>query len=281
MPCGTAYPVRPLTPVSQKLAALPTTLSTEGSTMSRLGYLRGTRIPSHGTPARSSWRWGRILAALGAVALLGPLAWHRLALPTTLSGYALSGARGPACQRIVVANDVSGSMTAFADARRNALTQLLAWAPANLRPSDHIGVIDFAGSAEWVRMPASVTDPAQQTPTSPGPLAEGTNLGPVIAAVAALPPSRCETSLWLLSDAQYPDYAPSADQAREELAAADIHRIPLLVPSGDITVDPAWETTYPYSTPITFDGHNPDETALAYGGLLSDLTGQELTPIEK
>lgn len=249
--------------------------------MSRLGYLRGDRIPSHDTPDTRSVRWGRIVAVLGALTLLGLVIWHRLAPPTTLSGYALSGDRGPTCQRIVVANDVSGSMSEFAEPRSNALTQLLTWSPSNLRPTDEIGVLDFAGSAAWVRTPASVTNAATGTPVDPRSLGGGTSLEPVIAAVAALPASRCATSLWLLSDAQYPDYAPSVDAARETLAAADIHRIPLLVPSADITVDPAWETTYPYSTPITFDGRSPDQTALAYGGLLADLTGQRLAAVSR
>ena len=76
-------------------------------------------------------------------------------------------------------------------------------------------------------------------------------------------------------------FGVSGCASRSLLAAADIHRIPLLVPSADITVDPAWETTYPYSTPITFDGRSPDQTALAYGGLLADLTGQRLAAVSR
>jgi len=254
--------------------------------VSRLGYLRGSQVPTRSNPTTrpaSPWRVGRILAALAALALLvglGYLGWHRFTTPTSLSGYALTGARGPACQRIIVANDVSGSMGAFSDARRRALADLLGWAPANLRPTDEIGVLDFAGNALWSLPPTSVTSRPTPGQVDESKLMANTFVQPVFDAVAELPASPCRTSVWLLSDAQFGDYPASEVAARDALAAARIDQVQLLVPSGDIDVAQMWETTYPYAAAVTFDGTNPDETALTYGTVLARLTGQELTPVK-
>lgn len=226
----------------------------------------------------------RLPLALLAAALLTATTLGIWALatprPARLAQYALTGARGPACLRIILANDVSGSMTNYSPAREAALRQLVAWAPSQLRADDELGVLDFAGSARWVQTPrpiGEITAPDATIPPGTEPNAADTNWAPVIDLVAALAPTTCQTSVWFLSDAQYADYPPDTDQARTRLVRAAIHDTPLLVPATNITVADLWLQRFPAATPERFDGNDPNASALTYATQLAHLTGQHLT----
>ena len=237
-----------------------------GLTLSSTLHL-GPRLSPSGSAAR---RW-IIPLLLVAAALATALALP--SQPDHISDVALTGPRGPACERIIMANDTSGSMSEYTIAREAALTQFLQWAPANLRADDEVGVIDFSGHAEWSRTPTRIGEPAVLIHTTP---ADSTALTPIIELLAALTGSTCDTTLVLLSDAQYPDI-PRPDDARALLTRADLHDIVLLVPDPDINVPTEWTQAFPTAPPIRFDGTNPDATALAIAEVTATITGQQLT----
>lgn len=222
-------------------------------------------------------RWATILLAL-LVLLIPTASWawaNHDTGPTTLTQAVLTGQRGPACQRIVLAADVSGSMIDYTTARDNALSAYLAWAPTNLRSDDQLAVLEFSGTAGWTRTPSPITDP-----TNPGPhptLTGGTALTPVLELIAALPPSTCDTALLLISDAQIPDLPTDPATGRDSLTTAHVHDIGLLVPSPAINIPSSWTVAYPAATPIIFDGLNPDTTGIALATATAHLTGQTLT----
>ena len=254
----------------------PRTLARSGNrlgTRSRLA--RSGRLP--GTGDRRPWAVAALAALILAVALVG---WQRHSQPTALAGWALAGPRGPACLRLIVANDVSGSMSDYSASREEALASLLQWAPENLRDTDSIGVLDFAGAATAVRGPQKVEDLASHGSSSllrAGlPDVSDTALEPVLATVGALPPSSCDTVLALLSDGLASDLPATADEALTALQGSDVHDVVLLVPSHGIDVPRAWSRAFPTARPLAFDGTSANATALAIGRAIAEITGQEL-----
>ena len=194
--------------------------------------------------------------------------------PDSLAHYELRGARGPACLRVLLAADVSGSMADFRRPRNAALSELLAWLPRNLRPDDEVGVMEFAGNAAWTRSPESVTrlqafDPAQID-------LQGTRLSPVLDLVGQLPQSRCATSLLLLSDGKASDLPAGESQGLDALGSSHVHDLHLLVPGRRIGIPGAWRQAFPASPPLRFDGSDPEKTAMTFGAILSTATGQRL-----
>ncbi len=220
------------------------------------------------------------LAALLVVALL-VLGWShaRPHAPRTLTDAALVGVRGPACLRLAVASDVSGSMSSYSQPREDAVAELLAWAPKNLRTDDEIGVLEFADTAAWLSKPAIVSSSSpgvRLEPTAESALGGGTELAPVLAAVRSLPASQCRTALVLVSDGQFADLPGSASAALVDLQTAHVDDFALLVPSRHISVPREWSSLFPYSRPAHFDGSDSDATALVFGGTIAHLTGQRL-----
>ena len=236
----------------------------------------GPLRPGAGLGPRVS-RW--LPVAVLAAALVVPLLWW--ALPSAdgggLSDRRLVGPRGPACLRLAVAVDLSGSMTGYDAARDQALSQLVAWASdGNLRPDDEITVVDFAADAA-LRVPVTpVTSVGAAAPPVAVPDGRFTNLGPVLDVLATQPAGPCDHALLLLSDAQLADLPSGEAHGRTVLAAHDLHDVVLLVPGDDIDVPPAWTTAFPSAPPVRFDGHDADETALAIGAAVARLTGQNL-----
>lgn len=194
--------------------------------------------------------------------------------PATLASVHLVGPRGPACVRLVLANDVSGSMYAFAVPRDTALAQLQRWAPQNLRPDDQVGVLEFAGDAAWQIPPTPVGQPVGRS--GPSARKDGTVLGPVLDLVHALPHDTCDTYLLLLSDGALSDLPGDEAAARAELVGHRVHAISLLVPGRRIDVPEAWSTVYPAAAPVRFDGNDADATGLAFAQVVADITGQSL-----
>lgn len=197
---------------------------------------------------------------------------------TTLSEVTLRGARPTLPIRLIIASDVSGSMSSFAAAREAALDQLIAWAPGNLRTHDEIGVLVFAETAEWSLRPTTVAELAEggsrrvQTQLDGG----GTAWRPVADRVSALADSRALLSLWLVSDGEYPDYPASVDDGRRALQDAGIQSMPLLVPSRDADVPAVWQDVFPRELSLSFEGTDADATAMAFAHSLASVTGQRL-----
>lgn len=206
------------------------------------------------------------------------LAWW--ALPSgdrVLADRYLAGARGPACVRVVVAVDGSGSMTDYAAARDAALVQLLAWSARNLREDDELAVVDFAATAAD-RLPVTAARAlGNGAVPAAAPIDTGsTLLAPVLTAIGAQAPSRCDRALMLLSDGQLGDLPTDEAGGRAALAAHDVRDLALLVPGTSIDVPAEWSTAFPYAPPLRFDGHDPDATAVAFGEAVAAITGQTL-----
>lgn len=152
-----------------------------------LGRLAGGRSPGAGAGLGSQIRVRRLLAVLlllAAVPVLLAWALTDLSEPERLlADRPLVGSRGPSCLRLVIANDVSGSMSDFAGARDAALHQLVDWAPRNLRPDDELSIVDFAADAA-VRLPVSPVRTIGPAAASPAVVHDGseTLLAPVLTA---------------------------------------------------------------------------------------------------
>lgn len=224
----------------------------------------------HSSRGPRRWRW--LLAPLVLLPIGLGAAW--LLGPQKLEDTALTGARGPECVRLVIAADVSGSMANLAVPRDRAIEQLLAWVPANLRRDDEIAVINFAQTATVVIPPTPIgttTSRAHAAVT-----ADSTELTPLMTQLSSLEPTRCQTSLLMMGDGQFADLPPDETQGRAQLAAAGIDTMTLLVP-GRTDTPQNWSQLYPYAPPTTFDGTNPDATALTIGRHVATLTTQDLS----
>ncbi|MBO3089479.1 hypothetical protein [Cellulomonas dongxiuzhuiae] len=221
-------------------------------------------------------RWPLALLLVGA--LLAAVAWwDAVRPPASLAESTLVGARGPACVRLVVAEDVSGSMSEFAAARRSALAELVAWAPRNLRANDELVVLGFAGSTDVPWGPWTVADlPGAPGRTGGAAVADGTLLGPVTSAVAQLPPAACDTLLVLLSDAQLGDLPADEVQGLQVLTDAGIHDLRLLVPTAAIDVPGEWADVFPSAPPVVVDGTDVAATGLTVARMIAQVTDQEV-----
>lgn len=226
---------------------------------------------------RSKVSWPRLLLLLLLVALLVglPLWWYLdRDDPDSLDHAVLVGQRGPGCARIVIASDESGSMEKFVQPRNNALAQLLAWAPSNLRDDDELEAVVFSGDTFVAMAPTEI----KKRPALGGtpPPVDGTALVPLLNTIRRMPPSHCVQSLILLSDGIFQDLPAGSDAARQQLKDAGISNLALLVPGKNIKFEPTWQGLYPYAPPVIFDGLNSDKTGLAIGHALASITGQQL-----
>ncbi|MEV6527240.1 hypothetical protein AB0M43_35455 [Longispora sp. NPDC051575] len=216
-----------------------------------------------------------------ALALLAAWLWpasEQSDRPSSLSRTELVGPRGPACVRVVVGLDISGSMTLFAKPRDAALEQLLTWVrqPRTLRDNDEVAVVEFAFDAGVRQSATAVTAlpaPLQATHVSDG---ADTLLEPLLTATSALSPTRCDVALVLISDAQLADLPISPVVGRDRLNRHGVHDLRLLAPGRSIDVPGQWATGFPEAAPTRFDGANAEETALAFGRTIADLTHQTL-----
>jgi hypothetical protein len=170
-------------------------------------------------------------------------------------------------------------MNDFAAARDAALVQFLGWVGQdNLRDDDELAVVDFAADAA-VRLPPSPAWRGAGTLTQP-PIVDGsaTVLAPVLDQVSAFPATGCRTFLMLLSDGQLDDLPGSEEAGRRSLREAGVDGILLLVPGERIDVPAGWRHAFPAASPAYFDGHDTDETAIAFGRTVADVVDQRLVP---
>lgn len=238
-------------------------------------------VPAPRTVAR------QLAAVIGLIAVLALGGCWLVSLPEpvdqpdTLESYVLEGPRSPACLRMVIGTDVSGSMSDYAAARDSALAQLQHWAtlPQTLRADDEMTVVDFARTA-LTRFPPT---PAASSPSRPAaPVEDGhdTLLLPMLEQTRGFSAATgCEVVLLLLSDAQIADLPATPAEGRKLMREFGIHDIQLLVPGEKIDVPDTWAQAYPDAPPIRFDGLDPDETALTIGRTVGALTGQNFEPI--
>ena len=102
---------------------------------------------------------------------------------------------------------------------------------------------------------------------------------PMLRAMDGFPVTKCRTALVLLSDAQISDLPVGQDPGRQVLKEHGVDEVRLLVPGDGIQVGPVWEASFPSAPPISFNGSDPEETALVIGRSIASLTGQSLTRI--
>lgn len=233
----------------------PTTWSNSSDTESR--------------PRRRLPRWLPLLALIPLLAVPGWWWWH----PSSLQETHLVGAREPGCVRLVIASDVSGSMAALTQPRDAAVSQLLAWAPQNLRADDELALIAFSDDAGVEIQPTPIARPITRKTVPAG--AGGTSLAPLIRTIASLPATRCRTALLLLGDGESEDLPSDETSATRQLAQAGVDTFDFLVP-GNTNIPTDWQSIYPAAPPEFFDGTDPDQTALVFGRRLADLTNQRL-----
>jgi hypothetical protein len=194
--------------------------------------------------------------------------------PSQLTGWKLPPGRTSSCIRLIVALDVSGSMGSYGTYRDAALQQLLAWVPGNLKSTDQVAVVDFAGSVGVRQQPVAAT--RKLSPGASSSVSDGSLLQPLLEAAAAFPRTKCRTALVLLSDGQLNDLPASADDSKALLAANRVAHVRLLVPDPSIVVPPSWSVALPNAAPRYFDGTDADATALAIGQTIADLVQQQL-----
>jgi hypothetical protein len=221
-------------------------------------------------------RWGRMLVVLLLVAALLAALWYWWSQrePDDLTNSYLDGPRGLGCERVVIASDDSGSMSDFFEAREQALSQVLAWAPDNLRPDDELAAVGFSGHTYTHVPPTQIADPINRGNRQPP--SDGTSLSELLRTVAGMPRTPCSTSVVLLSDGKFHDLPGTADAARNQLRESGIDEVYLLVPGEGIEIEGKWSQLYPYATPVIFEGTDADATALVFGHTFADITGQQL-----
>jgi hypothetical protein len=207
--------------------------------------------------------------------------------PSGVSGFVLDGPRGPNCLRLVLANDVSGSMSNYATAREQSMTALLDWLPKNLKGDDEVAVIDFAQTAATKIPPTRAgTLVSGHTVAGTGAMdGDYTWFAPVLTQMDTWPKTNCDIALVLLSDAQFVLSAENdpplslpvdVDGGRQLAQEHHIHDIRLLVPDPSIEVPPEWENAFPAAAPLRFNGLDSDETSKAVASAIAELTKQSL-----
>ncbi|NLH70804.1 MAG: hypothetical protein GX454_11605 [Brooklawnia sp.] len=219
----------------------------------------------------------RLLMLLGlpllAALLIVPLILG-LRPPTSLDEAVLSGARGPGCLRLVLASDHSGSMTELQAARDQAIRQLFAWAPRNLRSNDEIAVVTFAGHATTTLQPTAVEE--LQLPDAATPDPTNTRLLPVLDQVTTFSATRCRTALVVMGDGRFSDLPTDDASGTQALYSAGVDEVALLVPGRTDTPED-WQRVFPSAPAQVFDGRSPEATGLVIAEQLARWTGQGLT----
>jgi hypothetical protein len=205
---------------------------------------------------------------------------HSTGTPSSLAQATLTGTRrlaGTAC--VGIADDVSASMDAVAPARRQATADALRWLHAQeqagrLNADDKIAIAMFTDAAELTLAPTSIAE-ASVTPPADVVVGSGNTLAsPVVTALADEFRNQGCAAVGLLavSDGEVAD---DPNDLREALTTAGVTRMEVLNPKG---TGRAPQLQDPHLSAITV--HNvttADDIGLAFGQLIADLTGQQLS----
>ena len=225
------------------------------------------------TPLRRKRRSLTLLLVLLLLLLLLLLRWNNHRAPASLEQAVLTGPRGPQCLRLVIAEDVSGSMSEYSAARAQAITALLTWAPGQLRADDELAVVTFAASATTRMQPTPVGQKSSPVADAPSDGVD-TLLTPVVDAAATFPETSCHTHLLVVGDGLISDPVEAGDLAR--LSASGIDSVGLLMPSPDLHAPEEFRAAFPYAQNRSFDGTDADQTGLALAQVLATQTEQTI-----
>lgn len=240
------------------------------------GLTSGGTLAPVGQPGPS--RWLRRSAALLVPLLVGValLAWLRSDEPT-IEELRLAGPRAPACLRLVIMPDMSGSMSEFTAVRDAAFTRVVRWSATNLRPDDELVVIPWAGSAAIALGPTLIRD------VVPGPLppasidSQGTNLVAAVDAVRSLPSSDCHDALVVLTDSIVDALPPGLSR---RLVRPTVTSVTVVLPAGTQLTE-TWRKAMPFTRTITADPNNAGATARSLGEVVAFATGQRLERVRR
>lgn len=225
------------------------------------------------SPSRRRWSlW--LLVALLVPALLIPLAlWLSEREPRELAEANLVGERSPLPLGVVVLLDVSGSFHGYAEMRQDALDEVMAWAPSNLRDDDMVAVVAF-GDTAGVLLPATPVAELSGTPLmTMSDLGSGTNLQPGLVVAAMTMPDDLVTTLVVVTDTAVGDLSPGAlDDVLRELK---VDAVSTIMPD-DAAVSAAWQQAFGWGEVFWADSGDSQEIALAVGRSLAHATGQTL-----
>jgi hypothetical protein len=194
-----------------------------------------------------------------------------------LSETHLAGKRSPSPLNVIVLRDDSGSFAGYEEMRDNALGQVMAWAPDNLRDDDTITVISFAETATVTLAPMTVkTIDATRTTPSPTTARDGryTNIVPALALASdSLSGSSNQSSVIVITDTLIQDAASTEiDRLLRDL---NVISMSVILPS-DMAVDPAWSAAFGWEAEFRAEADDPEGIALAVGRSLAHATNQRL-----
>ncbi|MGY1846778.1 hypothetical protein [Blastococcus sp. SYSU DS1021] len=191
----------------------------------------------------------------------------------------LVGPRSPGCIRLLIASDVSGSMSRYTATRAAALDRILDWAPQNLRADDELGALAFAGDARLTLPVTEVADFGRARPAPlPSALGDGTRIDGVLDVIEDLPPTACRTTLLFLSDGLL-----GSEPARDVdavLGEAGVASVVTVLPEG-LRAPDHWRTLFPYGTEVDVAGQRPGRLAVVLAETLAAATGQDVRRLER
>jgi len=221
--------------------------------------------------------WLLIPFALVVVLLAGMML--RPAVPNSLGESHLAGPRPPTPVNVVVLRDDSGSFSGFEEMRNDAMAQVLAWAPGNLRDDYTITVVSFAGQAIVTMPTTSIAELAANDVTPSDATARdgrNTNLVPALRAVEdALARNENATSIVAITDTLVAD-TQSPDVARL-LRDLNVTSMSVILPAG-VVVNDGWADAFNWEAEFHTRSDDTASIALAVGQALAHATGQHLEP---
>jgi hypothetical protein len=185
----------------------------------------------------------------------------------------LAGSRGPTPLSVVLLLDESTSFADYADIRDTVITELAAWAPANLRPDDVVTVVGFAEDATLRLAPTAVAGLGPGTVFDDGPpIGIDTHLVPALHAAAAVNPDR-DSTLIIVTDTLAKDIDPALIEGLvKDLQATSTTTI---MPTG-VDVSAPWQAALPWSNVLHADPAVAADTEFALAQAIALATGQTL-----
>lgn len=174
--------------------------------------------------------------------------------------------------RLLLMEDLSGSMSAIAGLREAVLRGLLGWSQRNLGVDDELAVIAFGGDACIRRPPKSARDKTGLE--DPDLTSYATMLGPTWQLASSFPPTEKPTLGVLISDGLVADLAGAGGEVHA--AAAGVDSTALLIPSEASFaggVPASWTAAFPHGTALVVDSQS-SHLANELVGAIAALTGR-------